>query len=111
MIVAPTPDPEKLLVKLKSAIDSKKIKTWSYDSEGDFTHTADQWRQLAWLTPQIADGAIIFSIIPPRDKHITKLIYAIYHGRFIEMLLRHFDEDLSGNAEVTPLPQGDDIIE
>lgn len=111
MIIVPTPDPDGLLEKIKSAIDGKQIKTWSYDTEGDFTHTADQWRQLAWLTPKVIENSIVFSIIPPKDKHITKSIYAIYHGRFIEMILRYFDEDMAGNAEATALPQGDDLVE
>jgi hypothetical protein len=37
----------------------------------------------------------VLNIIPPK-KGVSKEAYAVYHGRFIEMLLAHFDEEFSG---------------
>jgi hypothetical protein len=37
-----TDDPDKLLFTFKKAIDEGHIATWSYDKDGDFTHTAAQ---------------------------------------------------------------------
>ena len=39
-----TDNPTKLLSAFKKAIDDKKIVTWSYDKDGYFTHTPEQWR-------------------------------------------------------------------
>jgi len=40
---------------------------------------------------------------------MTKLIYGIYHGRFIEMMLVHFDLDFS-KAFATALTEEPDRI-
>ncbi|PNE12407.1 MAG: hypothetical protein CR217_03280 [Beijerinckiaceae bacterium] len=51
-----TETPKKLLAAYKKAIDDGHISTWSYDSDGDFTHTADQWNKKAWLRPKVQEG-------------------------------------------------------
>ena len=105
-IVVNVGNPSALLANIKKAIDSKHIVTWSYDSDGDFTHTPDQWFRKAWLRPQLAYGELQFGILGPRGIGVSKLIYGVYHGRFIEMLLTHFDEQFataSATAGVTAL--------
>jgi hypothetical protein len=87
-----TDDPAGLLSAVKTAIDDDHVRTWSYDSDGDFTHTAEQWKNGAWLRPRQEEGRLILNIIAPRGKTLSKLLYGIYHGRFIEMLLTHFDK-------------------
>lgn len=42
-------NPNGLLKAIKSAIAEGKIKTWSCDEDGDFTHTAQQWKDLDWF--------------------------------------------------------------
>jgi hypothetical protein len=37
------------------------------------------------------------------------VVYAVYHGRFIEMLLAHFDEQMSG-AAATAMPTTADVV-
>ena len=111
MIFLPTSEPESLLEAIKSAIDAHRIRTWSYDDDGDFTHTAEQWKQSAWLSPKLSNDGLRFYILPPADAQISRQIYAIYHGRFIEMALRHFDSHLSGYASASPFPEGEDQIE
>lgn len=86
-----TDDPHALHAAIKQAIDDKKVLTWTYDSDGDFTHTAEQWNKSAWLRPSEKEGRLLFTIITPRDKILSKALYGIYHGRFVEMLLTHFD--------------------
>ena len=39
-----TSTPNTLLTKIKAAIDKGEIDTWSYDANGDFTHTPEQWK-------------------------------------------------------------------
>lgn len=38
-IIIKTSAPAELLAAIKKEIDEEKIETWSYDSDGDFTHT------------------------------------------------------------------------
>jgi hypothetical protein len=92
-VYIPTSAPQKLLGAIKKAIDDKKIDTWEYDAAGDFTHTPDQWHKRAWLRPVVQQGMLLFGLVGQQGVVMTKLIYGVYHGRFIEMLLTHFDAD------------------
>jgi hypothetical protein len=104
-----TAQPSALLAAIKKAIDQRHIDTWSYDSDGDFTHTPLQWNKKAWLRPSIQAGVLVLNILNPRGVQITKLVYGVYHGRFIEMLLTHFDSSfVDANASATVLA-GDSV--
>jgi hypothetical protein len=94
-LVVKTSKPKALLAAIKKAIDDDEIETWEYDSDGDFTHKPDQWRNKAWLAPTTEDGQLLFTLIPQSDVKMTKVVYGVYHGRFIEMLLPHFDDDFT----------------
>lgn len=94
-IIVHTSKPKALLAKLYTLIDEKKIETWQYDEEKDFFHVPDQWQGEGWLRPSIAPGLLIFGLIGRRNVPMKKVIYAVYHGRFIEMLLTHADENFS----------------
>lgn len=87
-----TENASELLGKIKKAIDDEKIKTWKYDDEGDFYHSPEKWNYSGWLHPVVTDRYLILGIIKPKDDTMSKLTYAMYHGRFIEMMLHHFDE-------------------
>ena len=102
-VIVKTSNPSSLLSNIKKSIDSKLIETWSYDSDGDFTHTPDQWKLKGWLRPTIATGELKFGFLGNNNIITTKLIYAVYHGRFIEMLLNHFDEEIT-EVKSTALP-------
>jgi hypothetical protein len=104
-----TSGPKSLLGAIKKAIDDKQVQTWEYDKDGDFTHTTAQWNKKAWLHPSTENGALRLTIIPPQNSTISTEIYAIYHGRFIEMLLAHFDQSFSG-ASATAIPTSSDIL-
>ncbi len=108
-IVVKTNNPSSLLSAIRRAIDNDKIDTWSYDTDGDFTHTADQWNRRAWLRPIVREDRLVFNIIPPRAKDISRVEYGIYHGRFIEMLLNHFDERFT-EVSATALPTAADRV-
>src|ERR1022692_170955 len=87
-----TSTPKKLLATYKKSIDDGHVKTWSYDDDGDFTHTAEQWSKKAWFRPKISVGEeLIFYILTPKDTNLSSAIYAVYHGRFIESILRNCD--------------------
>jgi hypothetical protein len=101
-IIVKTDKPIALLNAIKKAIDNGEIDTWSYDEDGDFTHTPPQWINEAWLRPKTYLGELRFGIIKQEGSVLTKLTYGIYHGRFTEMLLDHFDESFE-SAKVTAL--------
>lgn len=86
-----TAAPQDLLEQLRLLVDQGRIKTWSYDADGDFTHTAEQWRNKAWLRPSVGPGQLAFYILAPLQKGMTRAVYGVYHGRFIEAALNHAD--------------------
>ena len=88
-----TENASELLGKLKKAIDEDKIKTWKYDEDGDFFHSPDQWQYNGWLRPVTTEKYLVFGIICPKNESMSTLTYAVYHGRFIEMMLNNFDSD------------------
>jgi hypothetical protein len=94
-IVIKTKNPSALLNAIYKAIDDKKVETWSYDADKDFTHVPDQWRNKAWLRPKVNIGELRFGILGQKDVKMSELIYGVFHGRFIEMLLTHFDNDFT----------------
>ncbi|PRG53775.1 hypothetical protein C6V06_12930 [Burkholderia gladioli] len=103
-----TNNPQKLLDDIKKEIDSKSIVTWAYDGDGDFYHTPDQWSGKAWLRPSVQSGILLFSILGQKAIVMQKDVYGVYHGRFIEMLLTHFDNSFS-NATATAHASGNDL--
>lgn len=102
-------DPAALLEMFKGYINSGRVKTWSVDDDGDFTHTARQWERLAWFCPKIELGRLALYILNPRNHPISTATYAIYHGRFIESMLVHCDE-LFSEAHASAFPEGDDTV-
>lgn len=102
-----TSQPSSLLAAIKKAIDEKRVETWSYDSDGDFTHTPPQWFRKAWLRPKVEYGALVFNIIKPQNSSISKEVYGVYHGRFIEMLLVHFDSSFTTAEASAAVAVGD----
>lgn len=96
-------NPGLLLRKINAAVKNGSFETWSVDSDGDFTHSPEQWRNRAWFRPKVLDGKVIFNILAPNDARMSRSVYAVYHGRFIEMLLKHFDLDFD-RATATSLP-------
>lgn len=108
-ITAFTQDPRKLLTAIKKAIDDSNVETWAYDKDGDFFHTPDQWKGKAWFRPFLQQGSLVFGLIAQKEVAMSKLVYGVYHGRFIEMLLVHFDQDFN-NVSATAVGNSIDIF-
>lgn len=106
---AQSTNPQQLLNKIKTGVRSGTILTWALDTDGDFTHATQQWKFKAWFRPMLGQGVLVFNILGPVGKVVSTETYAIYHGRFIEMLLAHFDGEFS-RVSATALPEPDDII-
>jgi hypothetical protein len=102
-------DPLLLLNKIKAGIRSGSIQTWTLDKDGDFSHSPMQWMNKGWFRPVIGQGVLLFNILGPTQAVMSKETYGVYHGRFIEMLLTHFDTDCS-SATATALPVSGDIL-
>lgn len=101
-IFVETNTPRRLIRYIREAIDEGTIDTWSYDFDGDFTHETDQWRRRAWIGAVAEDHRVVFYAICREDRNMSITEYAVFHGRFLEMLLAHFDHECS-RIEVTPL--------
>lgn len=81
-----------LLKKINEYIDNNIIQTWEYDEIGDYTAISNQWYLSAWIRPYVIDDSIVkFGIISHRGVDMTSSLYALYHCRFVEMLLVYFD--------------------
>lgn len=90
-VTASTNNPTGLLEQLRSAIRDNHVKTWQWVQEVYLTHSPSQWANLAFFRPQVQHGALVFYIWPPQGSTISPEVYAIYHGRLIEMLLSHLN--------------------
>jgi len=92
-IMVVTAAPQALLTAVRKGIDDGTIDTWIYDGDGDFTHvTPDkQWEGKAWLRPSLQQGVLFFGLLGQQNAQMTKPVYGMFHGRFIAMLLTHFD--------------------
>jgi hypothetical protein len=108
-IIFETRRPDDLLSRIKSAVDEDRIDSWTYDKDGDFTLASDRWRHEAWLRPSLGDGRLTFYIVPPKTKVITKVVYAVYHSRFIEAILTVCDDAFT-EATATAMPKGKDQV-
>ncbi len=99
-----TKSPRTLLRKILEGIENESITTWMVDEEGDFTHDRPQWRNKAWMRKKHIEPKefIIFGIVGQNNRPIKKSEYAVFHGRFAEMLLSHFD-DMISNIEISSL--------
>lgn len=96
-IFVQTSNPKNLIDKIYKAISRGDIDTWVADKFhlNYLTHiTSDrQWYQQAWMGYQIEQDQVVFCMIGRPGIPISIPEYAIYHGRFSEMLLAHFDHD------------------
>jgi hypothetical protein len=103
-----TDSPRALLEAVKQAIRDGLVDTWTY-KEGYFTHSPEKWRYKAFLKPSMESEDLILNIIGPKDQDVSAEVYAVYHGRFIEMLLAHFDRALD-SATATSMPIQGDLV-
>ena len=103
-------NPASFVQDIKKGIDEKTIQTWEYDSDGDFTHSPDQWKNSAWIRPHEEAKRVVFGIVDRKDRNSSVVEYAVFHGRFVEMLLEHFDSRCE-EISVSPMGTSYDIIE
>ncbi len=107
-IIFATNVPQTLLDDFKEKIDNKEVVTWSYDAQGDFTHSPDQWRNKAWLRPVVENGGLRFNFLGNTKVVTTWAIYGVYQGRFIESMTTHCN-DLFTAGSGTAKPTNSDV--
>ncbi len=81
--------PARLLAAIRDKSRKNDLGYWHCDEEGDFT---DDDRR-AWLRPVVSINAIQFGLLGKKDEKMSTVTYAQYHGRFLSVLLIHFDKD------------------
>jgi hypothetical protein len=82
-------------------IANHEIIAWQYDANRrGFTHVTHdrQWDHLAYMVFDWKDHVEIFydDEAIRRSRKTRDVVYSVYHGRFIEMLLEHFSHDFGG---------------
>jgi hypothetical protein len=107
-ITVTTTGPQALLEAILKAVKERHVDTWEY-RDGYFTHSPAQWRGLAFLKPSVSKNTLLLNIFHPQGRNITSEIYAVYHGRFIEMLLAHF-ERMFDSARASALASQGDVV-
>ena len=108
-IIVTTRRPQTLLSSLKEGMSDGTVTTWICDSDGDFTMSSDRWKHKAWLRPAMKEDSLALYIFPPKNTNISTTVYAMYHARFVEMLLRHFDSKFQ-SARATAMPVSPDKV-
>lgn len=113
-VIVECKDPVGLNAKIKNAVTEGDIDTWIVDSDGDFTHEPDQWNCKAWMhftnknnLSEEHKEKLVFGIVGNKNVKMTKSLYAVYHGRFAEMLLSHFDDDIKNITIISNKTQYD----
>lgn len=100
---------DNLFDKISEKFQNNEIDTWLMDIDGDFTHSPSQWIKQAWIRKvSSSDKELVFGIIGRKDVPMSKVIYGVYHGRFAEMLLTYFDEDIDDIRITSLLEEGID---
>lgn len=103
---------EELQAQIEKKIKQYEIRTWKIvkkDSITYFTHSdkQKQWDDKALLRPYIKGNDLIFGISNAHDTEgIDGMMYAVYHGKFLQTLLYHFD-DMFSNASATAFADKD----
>ncbi|HZT42619.1 MAG TPA: hypothetical protein VFA07_10685 [Chthonomonadaceae bacterium] len=108
-LIVSTPDPAVLLKAFKDKIDQGRIRSWSYDADSDFTMTHPDWKDLAWMRPNVMSDRIVFNFLATQDRPTTREVYALYHSRMIETLLASLDT-LFEAARMSSQPVPGDVI-
>ena len=108
-LIVSTPDPAILLKAFKDKIDQGRVRSWSYDADSDFTLTHPDWKDLAWMRPNLMSDRIVFNFLATQDQPTSREMYALFHSRLIETLLASLDT-LFESARMSSQPVPGDVI-
>lgn len=90
-------NPVGLRAAIKKAIEQKKIRTWACNSKFEFDHTPPDWTGKAKLRVEVANSGTYLYCSARYPDGATAFgndhAYAVFQGRFVEMLMQHFRSD------------------
>lgn len=109
MIQIITDNSTRLLEALRDAVQSAHIQEWIIDDQGDFTYANAPWKNLAWMRVRKTTNGLRVNIVGNKEFPVDDETYAVYHSRFVEMLVLYFDESFD-TVEVTALGTESDLI-
>lgn len=104
-----TDDPQALLSEIKRSIAEGRVTLWRIDQDGDLTLTSDSYTNKAWMRPKVLPDRLTFNIIGSNEGDMSKRIYAVFHGRLIQMLLISFDSYFKTASATALATSGDQI--
>lgn len=115
-VIFKTNNPALLQRLIYQAVDNGTLQTWSRRGQTlELTHTlGGQWGNLAWLTPVdiVANSTELkFKIHFPANADLDRIraIYAVYQGRFIEIITTHLYNNFEFGAS-TSKPKDYDVM-
>lgn len=59
------------------------------------------------MRPKVVSDYLVLNIVFPEGQKAGREVYAVYHGRFIEMMQAHFDERFIEGVAMALLAHGD----
>lgn len=82
--------------RIINTMRSQIILDWIIDDEDDMTLSNIQWRNKSWMRIKKSrnNKQLYVAMIGSAANNITSPMYAVYHSKFIEMLLRYFDTEI-----------------
>ncbi len=104
-----TDRPEALLSAIRRSVAEGRVRDWKFDEDGDLTLTSEVFANKAWMRPKVLPDRLLFNIVGTRGVEMSNRVYAVYHGRLVQMLLTYFDTRLR-TAAATALPTTGDRV-
>lgn len=105
-ILIRTKHAQSIINRLKEQINNNQIPTWAYDSEGDFMFIDAP--VVAWMRPVVGSNRLDFYIVGRKDMEISVEEYALFHSRFVEMLLTYFSQECTYMLVTSPFVNKND---
>jgi hypothetical protein len=94
-----TPDAQLLRKKILAKLEQQAVVGWGNHGQS-FTLTSPEWSGKAWVRAFPEPGQLVLGLVPAEGVEMSKELYAVYQARLIEMLLTHFQGEMS-SLEVT----------
>lgn len=102
---------EILANRIADTIRGNVISDWIIDGEDDITLSNAQWRHKSWMRikmSQTNNRQLYVAMIGSANAFITGPMYAVYHSKYVEMLLRYFDTEIENFVVSSALTTGVD---
>jgi len=109
MIQVLSDDGPKLFEAIQRDVELNRIKDWELDEQGDYTYANAPWKNLAWMRVRKTTSGLRINIIGNQQGDMSDETYAVYHSRFVEMLVLYFDKFFD-SALVTALGSESDLV-